>query len=120
MNYFNYYLEAFQKYADFDGRTRRKEFWWFFLFNIIAMMIVKIVDNSMDGLEVLGKIYFLAVLIPTIAISIRRLHDTNHSGWWILINFIPVVGNIIFLVFLLTDSYPTKNQYGENPKKLKQ
>jgi uncharacterized membrane protein YhaH (DUF805 family) len=81
---FNYYLEAFKRYADFNGKSNRPEYWYFVLVNIIISILVSIVAG-MIKLPVLSTIYSLAVLVPSLAAGVRRLHDTNKSGWWILV-----------------------------------
>ncbi|MFZ2171181.1 MAG: DUF805 domain-containing protein [Methylococcaceae bacterium] len=118
----NWYLEVLKKYAVFDGRARRKEYWYFTLFNFLAFFIVTFIDSAIGsfnyevGIGLFGGIYSLAVLIPAIAVSVRRLHDTNRSGWWLLIELIPVIGAIVLLIFLVQDSQQGDNQYGPNPK----
>jgi uncharacterized membrane protein YhaH (DUF805 family) len=113
----NYYTDAFKKYAVFTGRASRKQYWMFFLFNLIAYIILSIISRII-GTSFLSYIYVLALIIPNLAISVRRLHDTDRSGWWLLIDFIPLVGAIILLVFLVTDSQAGTNKYGPNPKGL--
>lgn len=99
----------FTRYTDFNGRSRRSEFWWAQLtVGILGSVIAMIIPN-------LSWIWSLIVLIPSIAISLRRLHDIGKSGWWYLINLIPVVGQIIFLVLACKDSVED-NQWGPNPK----
>ena len=110
----NWYLGVLKKYADFNGRARRKEFWMFFLFNLIAAIILGVID-SMIGIPVLGLIYSLGVLLPSLAVGARRLHDTGKSGWWLLLGLIPLVG-LILIIFWVMDSNPGDNQYGPNPK----
>jgi uncharacterized membrane protein YhaH (DUF805 family) len=118
----NWYLEVLKKYAVFSGRARRKEYWYFVLFNILISIGLTIVDmvigtyNDVMGVGVLYGLYSLAVLIPGIAVSVRRLHDTNRSGWWLLIGLVPLIGVIVLLVFVVSDSTPGGNQYGPNPK----
>lgn len=90
--------ECFSKYADFTGRASRSEYWWFFLFVFLASLGTSMIH------EVLGGIFALATLVPSIAVTARRLHDTNRSGWWQLIYFVPVIGWIVMLVFLTQDS----------------
>jgi uncharacterized membrane protein YhaH (DUF805 family) len=118
----NWYLKVLKQYADFSGRARRKEYWMFTLFNMIFIIVAMILDNVL-GLTVgelpYGAFYFLyalAVLIPGLAVSVRRLHDVGKSGWMILISLIPIVGVIWLLILMLTDSNPEDNQYGANPK----
>lgn len=110
-----WYIGVLKKYAVFQGRARRQEFWMFTLINFIISLILSSIDYML-GTGVLGGIYALAVLIPTIAVTVRRLHDTGRSGWWILIFLVPVVGFIILLVFMVLDSQPGDNEYGPNPK----
>ena len=116
----NYYLSVLKKYAVFNGRATRAEYWYFVLFNFIVAVVLAIIDAS-AGLYIgsviglLGAIYALAVLIPNLAVSVRRLHDINRSGWWLLICLVPFVGAIILLVFFLTKS-KADNKYGPSPK----
>ncbi len=116
-----WYLEVLKKYAVFNGRARRKEYWYFALFNVVVGIVLTLIDrmigtsNAESGLGLLSGIYTLAVMVPSIAVSVRRLHDTDRSGWWLLLGLVPLVGSIILLVFFLQDSKPD-NQYGPNPK----
>src|SRR3954447_5434423 len=116
----NWYLEVLKKYAVFSGRARRKEYWMFFLFNLILYVVLALIDGLMGtfspqaGLGVLSGLYSLAVLMPIIAVTVRRLHDTGRSGWWILIALVPFIGGIVLLVFMLLSS-DGPNPYGERP-----
>jgi uncharacterized membrane protein YhaH (DUF805 family) len=118
----SYYLEALKKYAVFSGRARRTEFWYFVLFNIIVTIVLSLIDtllgtfNILRGVGLLSGIYGLAVLIPTLAVTVRRLHDIDRTGWWILIGLIPLIGTIVLLVFYLTPGTPGSNRYGPDPK----
>ncbi len=118
----NWYLEVLKKYAVFYGRSRRKEYWFFLLFNLLISIVLGIIDritgsfNPQIGVGLLGGIYYLAVFIPGIAVNIRRLHDTGRSGWWMLILLIPLIGVIVLFIFALQDSKPGQNRYGANPK----
>ena len=117
----NWYLEVLKKYAVFSGRARRKEYWYFVLFNIIIAVVLAVIDRVIGtshggGAGLLGSLYSLAVLLPGIAVTVRRLHDTDRSGWWLLIGLIPVIGAIVLFVFVVGDSTPGENQYGPNPK----
>jgi len=111
-------------YVDFKGRARRKEYWFFALFEFITLILVSIVGGALDyvlGLpgvlsSALVTIVTLGLILPAIAVSFRRLHDIGKSGWWFLITLIPCLGGIIFLVFMLLDSQPGSNAYGPNPK----
>ncbi len=111
-----WYLKVLKEhYADFEGRARRKEFWMFALFNFIIAIILALIGNMIDFTWI-STIYSLAVLVPSIAVTVRRLHDIGKSGWWWLIGFIPVIGFIVLIVFAIMDSQPGSNQYGPNPK----
>ena len=118
----NWYLEALKKYAVFSGRARRKEYWYFCLFNMIISIVLAVVDgvtgsySAEAGIGLLGGIYALAILVPGIAVSVRRLHDTDRSAWWLLVALIPLIGAIVLFVFMVLDSKPGENQYGANPK----
>ncbi|MEV5973105.1 DUF805 domain-containing protein [Streptomyces sp. NPDC051921] len=111
----NWYLDVFKKYAVFSGRARRKEFWMFFLFNLIAAIVLSIIDAAL-GIQLLSLIYTLGTLIPNLALSVRRLHDTGRSGWWLLIGLVPLVGFIVLLVFYCTEGDQSQNEHGPNPK----
>jgi uncharacterized membrane protein YhaH (DUF805 family) len=118
----DWYLMVWKKYAEFSGRSRRKEYWMFALFNCVfclPLYILAIVfhENALGSIFLgLYFIYVLAILVPGLAVTVRRLHDTGKSGWMILICLIPIVGGIILLVFTVLDSDPGPNQYGPNPK----
>lgn len=113
---FNWYLEVLKKYTVFSGRARRAEFWWFTLVNWIISVVLQIFDNAVGTGGVLGGLYALAVLLPSIAVAIRRLHDTDRSGWWLLLIFIPILGWLALLFFYFQDGQPEPNQYGPSPK----
>lgn len=102
------------KYADFSGRARRSEYWFWYLTVVIAYVVALIIDQVI-GVPIVTIIVALAVIVPTLAVGVRRLHDTDKSGWFILIGLIPFVGAIVLLVFFVMDSTPD-NQYGPNPK----
>jgi uncharacterized membrane protein YhaH (DUF805 family) len=104
-----WYLRVLQMYTVFEGRARRTEYWMFFLFNLIIGFVLGFIEGVVGGPGVLGIIYSLAVLIPAIAVGVRRMHDTNHSGWWILF---PIVN----LIFALTDGTKGDNRFGSDPK----
>ncbi|MEU6931889.1 DUF805 domain-containing protein [Streptomyces sp. NPDC046385] len=112
----NWYLDVLKKYAVFTGRARRQEFWMFALFNLIAAIIVMIVDMALGTYPLLYAIYGLGVLLPSLGVAVRRLHDTGRSGWWILIDLVPLVGFIILIVFLATEGDSQQNAHGPNPK----
>jgi uncharacterized membrane protein YhaH (DUF805 family) len=112
----NWYLEVLKKYTDFNGRARRKEYWMFTLFNVIIIAVLQFVDGLLGTSDVIRIIYSIAVLVPSLAVAFRRLHDTGRSGWWLLIGLIPVIGWIVLIVFMVQDGTPGQNQYGLNPK----
>jgi uncharacterized membrane protein YhaH (DUF805 family) len=118
----NWYLKVLKKYAVFNGRARRAEYWYFALVSIIISIILVVIDGATGsfieetGFGLLSGIYTLAILIPTIAVGVRRLHDTNRSGWWIFIGLIPIIGFIVLIVFFVIDGDPSANQYGEKSK----
>jgi uncharacterized membrane protein YhaH (DUF805 family) len=112
----NWYLEVLKKYAVFSGRARRTEFWMYILFYVIIVVVLSVVEWMIGIPGVLSGLYTLALIIPSIAVTVRRLHDTGRSGWWWLIGFIPVIGGIVLLVFMVLESQLGENQYGPNPK----
>lgn len=117
-----WYLHALQNYAVFEGRARRREYWIFELMNS-AITIALFVLAAMLGkaghpyFVSLPFLYIAATIIPSLASLVRRLHDTNRSGWWFFIGMIPLVGGLVLLVITLTDSDPGDNRYGPNPKR---
>jgi uncharacterized membrane protein YhaH (DUF805 family) len=117
----HWYLEVLRKYAVFDGRARRQEYWMFVLIStllpILAMILAGALGMQMgNGATVLLAVYYVVTLLPSIAVWVRRLHDTGRSGWWVLASFVPLIGTIALLVFSLQDGEPGTNQYGPNPK----
>jgi uncharacterized membrane protein YhaH (DUF805 family) len=114
----NWYLAVLKNYAGFSGRARRTEYWMFFLINLIIVVVLDLIGMAIKVSTLLGGIYGLAVLIPSLAVGVRRLHDTGRSGWWLLIGLIPVIGTIILIVFMATEGQPGDNQYGPNPKQV--
>ena len=111
----NYYTGVLKNYAGFEGRARRAEYWQFALVNFIIIVVLDIIGVAIK-FPFLGVLYGLAVLVPSLAVAFRRLHDTNRSAWWILIGLVPFVGGIVLLVFACLDSTPGPNQFGPNPK----
>jgi uncharacterized membrane protein YhaH (DUF805 family) len=116
MGFFDAISSVFSKYVTFSGRAPRSEFWWFWLFSAI-------VSTAIDGgtmartrePSVLAAIWHLAVLLPTLAVFVRRLHDTDKSGWWWWLWLIPVIGWIVLIVFLATRGTPGPNRFGPDP-----
>jgi uncharacterized membrane protein YhaH (DUF805 family) len=120
----NWYLKVLKQYADFNGRARRKEYWMFVLFNVIFLAVAVLLDNILGtaikgvGYGLFYILYALAIIIPSLAVAVRRLHDVGKSGWMILIGLIPLIGAIWLLVLYVTDSVPGENEYGPNPKEV--
>lgn len=117
----NWYIEVISNYADFSGRARRKEYWYFFLFNVLIGLAISYAEEFAGGLDPIGygsfgNIYALALLVPSIAVGVRRLHDTGRSGWWFLIIFIPFIGSIILLVLFALAGEVGENKYGDCPR----
>lgn len=106
---------ALTKYVTFQGRARRSEYWWFVLAATLVYALFIALDIAL-GTTFLGVVAALALLLPTLSVLVRRLHDTDRSGWWYFISLIPIVGPIILLVFLVKDSQPGDNRYGTSPK----
>jgi len=117
----DWYIGVWRKYAVFTGRARRQEYWMFFLINLGILIALGIVDAAVGtrtraGFGVLTGIYDLAIFIPSLAVAVRRLHDTDKSGWWVLIGLVPAVGWIILLVLLALDGTHGPNRFGPDPK----
>jgi len=120
----HWYIEVLKKYTVFSGRARRMEFWMFFLFSAIISIFLAVIDEFMgwqfemsgDILGFLSTLYYVAVIVPYLAVIVRRLHDTERTGCWILIAFIPFVGVLILLVFLILQGTRGENRYGPDPK----
>lgn len=110
-----WYFGAFQKYFKFSGRARRREYWWFYFFHVLASTIIGAIDAICECDFVLLGLYTLAALFPLLTVQVRRLHDTNKSGWWVLLLSIPVL-NLALFVWLCTDSDNGNNRFGCNPK----
>lgn len=110
-----YFMEAMRRYADFNGRIRRKAYWMFALFYFIFYVICVLLDSALNTVWI-STIYSLALLVPSLSAGARRLHDTNRSGWWQLIALIPLIGTIALIIFLAQDSQEGENDHGANPK----
>lgn len=115
-NAVSWYLAVLKNYVGFSGRARRKEYWMFVLFNVVISFVLGAIGALIDQGSLLGSIYALAVLLPGLAVTVRRLHDTGRAGWWLLISFVPLIGFIVLLVFTAADGEPGDNAYGPNPK----
>lgn len=129
----NYYLSVLKNYGTFSGRARRSEYWMIALVNVVVSVILNLIDNAIgttikldygNGMNMtynfgyISMLYSAAVLIPSIAVGVRRLHDVGKSGWFFFILFIPIIGAIWILILLVTDSKPGSNEYGQNPKEV--
>jgi len=119
-----WFVIVLKKYAEFSGRSRRAEYWYYVLFYVLILVGLSIIDSATGmfdaerGVGVLSSLFALGTLIPTIAVTVRRLHDTDRSGWWILLELVPVIGGIVVLVFTCLDGTPRSNKYGPNPKEV--
>lgn len=118
-----WFLKCLKQYADFNGRARRKEYWYYMLFYSLFIIATSIIDTiifgtDMEGYGPLTIILSLGLFIPSIAVSVRRLHDIGKSGWMLLIILIPIVGAIWLLILAVKDSNSGENKYGINPKEI--
>ena len=111
-----WYLSVLKKYAEFNGRARRSEFWYFALMNFLIVIALNIIEMIIGTYGAISGLYSLAILIPSLAVGARRLHDTNKSGWLLLISLIPLIGAIILIIFFAQEGDSGENQYGANPK----
>ncbi len=114
----SWYLAALKNYVGFSGRARRTEYWMFFLFHLIVVVVLSVLDRLIfqDELGYLTPAYVLLTFIPSLAVTVRRLHDTGRSGWWYLISLVPLVGGIVLLVFTVSEGNTGPNAYGDDPK----
>jgi len=115
----HWYTDVIKKYAVFNGRAARPEFWWFVLANLIVALVINVVVGVIAGRgtgQVVSDLYSLAVFLPSLGVSIRRLHDTNRTGWWYLLIFIPIIGWIVLIVFWASAGDPGSNNHGPNPQ----
>ena len=111
----DWYLTVLKNYAGFSGRARRKEFWMFSLINFVIAVLLAGIGTALDT-NLLSLIYSLAVLVPSLAVLVRRLHDTGRSGWWALIAVIPIIGGIVLIIFTVLEGDQAPNAHGVNPK----
>ena len=118
------FLDVFKNhFADFDGRARPREFWWFYLFAMliyVGAIVLGVVLDTVMGAEVftgvLPMVAGLAIIVPFFGVAVRRLHDVGYSGWFLLAGLIPILGGLFLLFLYCKDSQPGLNEYGENPK----
>lgn len=108
---------CFRKYVTIDGRARRAEYWWFYLFGFLGSAILQALDRMAFGPDVgvLSAIFGLAILLPALAVGVRRLHDTDRSGWWLLLGLIPLIGAIILIIWFIGKGSPGTNRFGAAP-----
>lgn len=118
----NWFLMALKKYAVFSGRAQRAEYWYFVLFYILILIGLSVIDmitgtySEAAGVGLLSGLFGLGLFLPSLAVAVRRLHDTGRTGWWMLVVFVPLVGFIVLLVFTVLDGTSGDNAYGPNPK----
>ena len=118
MSGFDYFKLALSKYAQFEGRSRRKEYWYFYLFQLLITYGVMAVEYLVFDTAFFSGLLSLAFLVPSLAVGVRRLHDIGKSGWNILWILLPLIGFILLLVWFCTDSEPGSNRWGHNPKEI--
>jgi uncharacterized membrane protein YhaH (DUF805 family) len=106
--------DGFSKYATFSGRSSRSAYWWFYLFAVLVIIAAVVADEALGTGGVIYLLVLLGLFLPNLAVTVRRLHDAGHSGWWVLINILPIIGFIVLLVFTVTDSKPP-NKWGDGP-----
>ena len=106
---------GFDHYVVFSGRAARPAYWWWFLFAILVAVAASIIDAAIGSFGVVSGLAGLALLLPGLSVAIRRLHDIDHSGWWVLIGLIPIIGFIVLLIFYLREGDPGENRYGSPP-----
>jgi uncharacterized membrane protein YhaH (DUF805 family) len=117
MQWYEWYVDAIKNhYFDFNGRSRRSAYWFFVLLNAIVTIVVAVIDIVVGTYPIIYYVYALAIFLPNLGLSVRRLHDVDKSGWWILISLIPIVGIIWFIILAATDSTSGENRFGANPK----
>lgn len=118
----DHYVNAFKKYLEFSGRARRAEYWSFFIVNMVATFALTLMDviggtfSKTLGIGLFAGVFSLFILLPSIAVGVRRLHDTNRSAWWLLLALVPLVGPLALIVIYCLDGTPGENEYGADPK----
>ncbi len=115
----HWYTDVIRRYTDFDGRADRPEFWWFALINVIVSLVLWLIGialiGGVSGGQILAILYGLVTLLPVLGVDIRRLHDTNRSGWWLVIGLIPIIGGITLIVFFAGAGTQGPNRFGPEP-----
>jgi uncharacterized membrane protein YhaH (DUF805 family) len=119
MNFQQAVQSVFSNYANFRGRASRSEFWWFQLFLLLGGIVAALLDlfanSSVLGGSPLATLFWLATIIPDLAVTVRRLHDTDSSGWWILLGLIPLIGMIVLIVWWCQEGSRGYNRFGAHP-----
>lgn len=115
-----WYISVLKKYLEFGGRAGRPEYWFFAGIHILVSFVLGMIDNQLDlmvagGIGIVSGVYLLAILPPALGVTIRRLHDTGRSGWWILLSLIPLIGPLVLIAFLAQGSKPGTNSFGPCP-----
>ncbi|OSZ65814.1 DUF805 domain-containing protein [Hydrogenophaga sp. IBVHS2] len=117
-----WFIHVLKQYATFSGRARRAEYWWFVLFYLVALVALTVVDRALGfwsadaGMGLLTGLFILGTLLPYLAVTTRRLHDRDKSGWWQLLNFVPLIGPLVLLVWMVRAGNTGSNSYGADPK----
>ena len=126
---FEYVKFCFRKYATFSGRAGRAEYWYFYLFQMLISIPLQFMSSMLENgsssltlsvIVLLLSLTSLALFLPSLSVAVRRLHDTNHSGWWMLINLVLIIGNIYFLYLMIKEGDKGENQYGTDPKEVEE
>jgi uncharacterized membrane protein YhaH (DUF805 family) len=114
MNFVEAIQSGFSNYVNFSGRAQRSAYWWWFLFVIIVDIVASLIDGML-GVQIVAALAGLAMLLPSIAVGVRRLHDTDRSGWWLLIGLIPLIGAIVLIIFFVQKGTTGPNRFGPDP-----
>lgn len=109
------YFSVLKKYTEFSGRASRKEYWTFFIINFIIVFLLELIEGLIWDARIFSGLYSLFVLLPGLAVFVRRLHDTDRSGWWFFLSFIPLIGAFILFIFTVQAGTPGENRYGYPP-----
>ncbi|MFP4154638.1 MAG: DUF805 domain-containing protein [Halothiobacillaceae bacterium] len=110
-----HYLNVLRKYAVFSGRSGRREYWMFFLINVLITLAILATESALGMPMLLGSLYSLFILLPGLAVTVRRLHDSDRPGWWILVALIPLIGPLVLLFFMVQPTQGAPNRFGAPP-----
>lgn len=122
----NWFIEVLKKPLEFRGRARRKEYWYFFAVSVVITLVLTLIDqglgwyNSNSAIGILSGVFSLFIILPSLSVTVRRLHDMGRTGWWVLLFFVPVAGFFIILCFLAFNGTAGANKYGDNPRSVTQ